>query len=568
LIETDNAGDAGTPSIAMNANGDAVAAWHQSDGTRTNVWANRYLAGTGWGSPSLIEIDNTGDAQYPRVGMSSNGNAIATWFQWDGTRNNVWANQINGNANQVNNNAPVANAGPDQIVNMAATATLDGTASTDPESNTLTYKWIAPFGITLSSTTAAKPTITAPTVSINTSYTITLTVNDGLVDSTVDQVVITVKNTNAAPVANAGSDQIVNIGTTVSLDGSTSADPEGNSLTYRWTAPAGITLSSTTDARPTFTAPSVIVNTSYTLSLVVNDGLFNSTIDQVVVIIKTSNTAPVANAGPDQIVNMAATVSLDGTASTDPDRNPLTYRWAAPSGIILSSTTAANPTFTAPTVIVNTSYTLSLVVNDGLFNSTADQVVITIKTSNTAPVASAGVDQVISEGTATTLDGSASTDPDRNPLTYRWTAPTGIILSSTTAAKPIFTAPAVNINTSYTLTLVVNDGLVNSSTDQVVITVRNINNAPVANAGVDQTVNEGATTALDGSASADPDTNPLTYRWTAPAGIILSSTTDPRPTFTAPPVVINTSYTFSLTVNDGVLESPVDQVVITVRNVN
>lgn len=92
LIETDNAGDVSIPSIAMNAGGNAVAVWHQSDGTRTNIWANRYVAGTGWGTASLIETDNVGDAIYPSVVMAANGNAIATWLQWDGMSNNIMAN--------------------------------------------------------------------------------------------------------------------------------------------------------------------------------------------------------------------------------------------------------------------------------------------------------------------------------------------------------------------------------------------------------------------------------------------------------------------------------------------
>ena len=468
------------------------------------------------------------------------------------------------------NKVPVANAGTDQSANEGTTVSLDGSASSDPDGDPLTYKWTAPAGISLSSTTEAKPTFTAPDVTINTSYTISLIVNDGSADSPADEVVITVKNvSNQNPVADAGSDQEVNEGATVSLDGSASSDPDGNPLTYKWTAPAGISLSSTTEAKPTFTAPDVTINTSYTLSLVVNDGSTDSPADEVVITVKNvSNQNPVANAGSDQAVNEGATVSLDGSASSDPDGDPLTYKWTAPAGISLSSTTDAKPTFTAPEVTINTSYTLSLIVNDGVDDSPADEVVITVKQVNKLPVANAGDNQTVNKGVLVTLDGTGSSDPDGNPLTYLWTAPAGIILSSTTAEKPTFTAPDVATDTDYTFSLVVNDGTISSVSDEVVITVKKINQAPVANAGANQSVNEGALVTLDGTGSSDPDGNPLTYKWTAPAGITLSSTTDAKPTFTAPEVTINTSYTLSLIVNDGVADSPADEVVITVKQVN
>jgi len=469
---------------------------------------------------------------------------------------------------QTVNRTPVANAGFDQSVNRGAVVSLDGTASADPDGNPLTYKWTAPAGITLSSVAASKPTFTAPNITLNTSYTFTLVVNDGLIDSPADQVVITVRLQNRNPVANAGPDQAVNEASAVTLDGSASTDPDGNPLTYKWTTPSGITLSSSTAAKPTFIAPEVMVNTSYTLTLVVNDGLVDSPPDQVVITIRNVNKVPVANAGPNQTVNELSAVTLDGSASTDPDGNPLTYKWTAPVGITLSSTTIAKPTFTAPEVTVNTSYILVLVVNDGLVDSPADQVVITVNQVNKAPMANAGPDQTVNELSTVNLTGLASADPDRNPLTYKWTAPAGITLSSTTAANPSFTAPEVSINTSYTLTLVVNDGLVNSSADQVVITVRQVNKAPLANAGPDQSVNELSTVTLNGLASSDPDENPLTYKWTAPAGITLSSTTAANPSFTAPEVSINTSYTLTLVVNDGLVNSSADQVVITVMNVD
>ncbi|MDP2890424.1 MAG: PKD domain-containing protein [Bacteroidota bacterium] len=373
---------------------------------------------------------------------------------------------------------------------------------------------------------------------------------------------------NQTPVANAGPDQTVNEGGNVTLDGSVSSDADGNPLTYSWTAPAGITLSSATVAKPTFTAPQVTQDTQYTFSLVVNDGTVNSQTDQVIVTVKQVNKTPTANAGSDQSVNEGAIVTLDGTASNDPDSDPLSYLWTPPTGITLSSMTSSQPTFTTPEVNADTQYTFSLVINDGIVNSTADQVVITVKHVNKAPVANAGPDQSVNENVLYTLDGSASTDPEGDPLTYKWTAPAGITLSSLSAAKPTFTAPAVTVNTNYVFTLVVNDGKVDSPADQVIITVKRGNQTPTANAGPDQSVNEGVIVTLDGTASNDPDSDPLTYLWTPPIGITLSSASASKPTFTAPEVNADTQYTFSLVVNDGTVNSTADLIVISVKNID
>ena len=91
LIETDT-GFAGAADVAVDANGNAVAVWRQSDGTRHNIWGNRYTAGTGWGTAVLIETDDVGTTRWPQVVSDSNGNAVAVWEQHDGTRYNIWAN--------------------------------------------------------------------------------------------------------------------------------------------------------------------------------------------------------------------------------------------------------------------------------------------------------------------------------------------------------------------------------------------------------------------------------------------------------------------------------------------
>ncbi len=93
LIENDDAGWAEHPQVAVDTGGDAVAVWEQSDGSRYNIWANRYTPAGGWSTAELIEADNAGDAYEPQVAIDSEGNAIAVWHQWDGTRYNIWANR-------------------------------------------------------------------------------------------------------------------------------------------------------------------------------------------------------------------------------------------------------------------------------------------------------------------------------------------------------------------------------------------------------------------------------------------------------------------------------------------
>lgn len=92
----------------------------------------------------------------------------------------------------------------------------------------------------------------------------------------------------------------------------------------------------------------------------------------------SSNTAPVANAGSDQTVEELTSVTLNGTASYDPEGATLQYFWSAPAGIVLNSTTSPTPQFTAPDITTATTYTISLVVFDGMRYSDPVYVNITV----------------------------------------------------------------------------------------------------------------------------------------------------------------------------------------------
>lgn len=95
--------------------------------------------------------------------------------------------------------------------------------------------------------------------------------------------------------------------------------------------------------------------------------------------------SPVAHAGDDLQAEENRLVTLDGSASSDPENGPLTYFWTAPDGIVLDTDTIANPTFTVPEVGKDTSYTFALTVFDGKMYSTADLVVVSVKNVDKAP---------------------------------------------------------------------------------------------------------------------------------------------------------------------------------------
>src|SRR5262249_59047333 len=125
---------------------------------------------------------------------------------------------------------------------------------------------------------------------------------------------------NPPPVANAGPAQSAHVGDTVQLDGSGSSDADGNTLTYLWSLtarPAGstATLSDPTSVQPSFTLDKA---GTYVAQLVVNDGIASSA--PATVTISTLNTAPGANAGPDQGAHVGATVQLECNEASAGDR--------------------------------------------------------------------------------------------------------------------------------------------------------------------------------------------------------------------------------------------------------
>ena len=189
---------------------------------------------------------------------------------------------------------------------------------------------------------------------------------------------------NEPPTADAGPDQMVEEGLTVTLDGSNSTDPDDDIASYLWTQTAGptVTLSDPTAVQPSFTSPDVEPNgTSLIFELTVTDTGGLKDTDTCIMNVTWVNMPPTADAGPDQEVEEGLTVTLDGSNSTDPDDDIASYLWTQIGGtpVTLSDTSAVQPTFV--TSVVDPSgiiLTFELTVEDNGGLKSSDEVSVTI----------------------------------------------------------------------------------------------------------------------------------------------------------------------------------------------
>ena len=193
-------------------------------------------------------------------------------------------------------------------------------------------------------------------------------------------------NKNHTPVANAGDDKKVKLGTLVELSALESSDGDNDELTYIWTLTSPNTSESVLDnantVTPSFTAD---INGVYIASLVVNDGQVSSLLNSISIRVTSEvNQVPKANAGEDNELTAGSVVQLSGLESTDADNDELRYAWTliVPSGSTstLDNGSIATPRFTPD---IDGIYLAGLVVNDGKDSSLSDSVSIVISSSET-----------------------------------------------------------------------------------------------------------------------------------------------------------------------------------------
>jgi hypothetical protein len=358
-----------------------------------------------------------------------------------------------------------------------------------------------------------------------------------------------------APLAEAGENISVVLGDTVQLDasGSTICEQNEDSASFTWVFEAvepgsAIDDSALSENETPEAVASVFVPDlagTYTLSVVVTDSLNTSSPDFVVVTVASDNQVPVADCGANVNGTVGESVTLDGSASYDPEGDEITYSWGmtdTPACSELSTADLLNADGSGPSMVPDCDgiYTVSLVVGDAQQWSEPDICYIDVVSGNQAPVADAGEggDLGSCADNPLALNAWGSYDLDADELSYQWSVvevPAKSVTDDSgfddpTTPEPRFTW---DVTGTYTFQLQVSDGQSWSAPDVVSFTIRELseNDSPVANSGDDQTVNVDAdcesssyiwscedcsavSIDLDGTASFDPNGDELSFYWT------------------------------------------------------
>jgi outer membrane autotransporter protein len=285
---------------------------------------------------------------------------------------------------------------------------------------------------------------------------------------------------NQQPNAVSGGDRTINDtdgqpGETIVLDGSASSDPDPNTqLVYTWSEAPETTLGQGTSPTLTVTLSPGVHNLQLTVQDESNGQ--NSFDTESFVVTINQPAIPTANAGPDRNIPDSdgapgESLTLDGSASTDPDGTIASYEWTRvidPDNIEQLGTGQ-----TITIALPDGSNDVRLRVTDNAGVSSTDSVVITVAAA-AVPTANAGPDRPVADtdgepGENVTLDGTGSTDPDDAIASFQW-----LLQQDDSEPTPLGTGPTITARLPdgpNTVILIVTDNAQNASTDTAVITV-------------------------------------------------------------------------------------------------
>jgi hypothetical protein len=221
---------------------------------------------------------------------------------------------------------------------------------------------------------------------------------------------------NQAPVANAGTDILINLPNNATvLNGLLSSDTDGSISSYAWTkisGPANYSITSPTSSNTPVTG---LVNGTYVFRLTVTDNLGATSTDDVTIVV---NKLPTANAGQDASVQLPNNVvNVNGSLSADQDGSIASYKWEKVSGPSSFYITNPNQVTTSITNLIAGTYVFRLTVTDNNGATSTDDITVTVTSANLAPSANAGQGQTYS--LVIYLNGTGD-DADGTVVSYKW----------------------------------------------------------------------------------------------------------------------------------------------------
>jgi len=477
------------------------------------------------------------------------------------------------------NDAPVLADIPNQAIAEGATfATipLDTYISdVDNLAAEMTWSFVGNTELTISLDVNRVATITIPSADWNGSETISFTATDPGSLSDSDPATFTVGAVNDQPVVADIPDQTIAEGATfvaIPLDNFvTDADNTDAEMTWTFSGNTELTVSIDAGRVATVTIPDIDWNGAETITFTATDPGLLADSDPAAFTVTAVNDVPVVTDIPDQTViegGTFATIALDDFVS-DVDNIDTEMNWTYAGNTELTVSIDVNriATITIPEINWNGSETITFTAEDPGLLTDSDPAAFTVSSSNDEPVLDPIGPQATNENALLAFPVTGSDADGTFPALTATSLPSGAALADNGDGTADFTwTPDYDQAGSYDVTFFASDGIASDS-EIVTITVTDINRAPFADAGVDQfSLPVGVEVTLDGSASVDPDTDPLNYSWLQIGGTVvtLSSLTAVQPTFT--PAVAGV-YLFELTVDDNVLFSAPDTVEIEVVNV-
>ena len=469
------------------------------------------------------------------------------------------------------NQPPAADAGSNQTITLPTnTVTLSG-SGTDPDGTIAAYLWIkisGPTSGTITNATSATTTVTGLVQGVY-QFQLQVTDNDGATATDVMQV-----NVNAAPppanqppTANAGLDQNITLPTnTVSLNGS-GIDPDGTITAYLWRKISGPTSGTITNTTSATTSATGLVQGIYNFELKVTDNNGATGRDTMQVTVSPAlNQAPTANAGLDKTITLPTnSVSLNGSG-TDPDGTITTYLWTKISGPANGTITNATSATTSATGLIQGIYKFELKVTDNNGATDTDTMQVTVNPApNQAPTADAGPNQTITLPTSTVTLSGSGTDPDGTITSYLWIKLSGPASGTITNVASAITTVTGLVQGVYQFQLQVTDNSGATATDIMQVNVNAANQAPTANAGLDQNITLPTNSVSLSGSGTDPDGTITAYLWTKISGPASGTITNAASATTTVTGLVQGVYQFQLKVTDNSGATATDIMQVTVN---